>query len=131
MTSDKQRDRLVELLQGKSIDTTADVEYVADYLLANGAFVSPCMVGQTVYYVSEKPINLQVLSNTVYEAEVVTILTTNLGTSLVIQIRNEYGCTEIPDVNDWGKTVFLSREEAEEALNNVQNGNSCEGGVQG
>jgi hypothetical protein len=30
------RERLIELLSGKSIDTEADVEYVADYLLANG-----------------------------------------------------------------------------------------------
>lgn len=29
------RKRLIELLSGKSIDTYADVEYVADYLLAN------------------------------------------------------------------------------------------------
>ena len=33
------RDRLIELLSGKSIDTEADVEYVADYLLANSVIV--------------------------------------------------------------------------------------------
>ena len=35
------RDRLIELLDGKSIDTKADIEYVADYLLANGVIVAP------------------------------------------------------------------------------------------
>ena len=33
------RDRLIELLSGKSIDTYADVEYVADYLIENGVTV--------------------------------------------------------------------------------------------
>jgi hypothetical protein len=32
----EERERLIELLSGKSIDTIPDVEYVADYLLANG-----------------------------------------------------------------------------------------------
>ena len=69
-----------------------------------------------MYYVSKNPINISVLPNTIYEAEVIRIVTTNLGTTLVVQIHNEYGVTEIPDVNDWGKTVFLTKEEAEEAL---------------
>ena len=60
--------------------------------------------------------NLSVQANTVYEATVVRIVTTGLGTSLVIQIHNEYGCTEIPDVNKWNEEVFASREEAEKAL---------------
>ena len=34
-----ERDKLIELLDGKSIDTSADVEYVADYLMANGVIV--------------------------------------------------------------------------------------------
>ena len=45
------RERLIELLNGKSIDTTPDVEYVADYLLDNGVIVPPCKVGDTVYNV--------------------------------------------------------------------------------
>lgn len=32
----KVRDKLIELLLGKSIDTVEDVEYVVDYLIANG-----------------------------------------------------------------------------------------------
>ena len=34
------RDRLIELLNGKSIDTVADAEYVADHLIANGVTVN-------------------------------------------------------------------------------------------
>ena len=76
----------------------------------------PCKVGDTVYYFSHRPFNLSVQANTIYEAKVVRIVTTSMGTQLVIQIHNEYGCTEVPDVRDFGKTVFLTREEAESAL---------------
>jgi hypothetical protein len=64
---DKQREKLIELLCGKSIDTIADVEYVADCILADGWIRSPCKV-----------------------------------------------------MEDFGKTVFLSREDAEKALNGVE-----------
>ena len=93
----------------------------ADYLLANGVIVPPCKVGTKVYYFSENPLNLSVQANTIYEATVVRIVTTNLGTSLVIQIRNDYGCTEIPNINYFGKTVFLTREEAEAKLKEREN----------
>lgn len=101
---------------------------IADYLIDNGVIVPPCKVGDIVYYVSENPLNLSVQANTIYEADVVRIVTTHLGTSLVIQIRNEYGCTEIPDVNKWGKTVFLTREEAEKALVNYGSSKTEKGG---
>lgn len=83
---------------------------------AENVIVPPCKVGDKVYYFSENPLCLSVQPYRIYEADVVRIVTVGLGTSLVIQIRNEYGCTEIPDVNEWGKTVFLTKEEAEQAL---------------
>ena len=92
------------------------IETLADHLLKNGVIVPPCKVGDTVYYFSHRPFNLSVKANTVYEAEVVRIVTTRLGTSLIIQIRNEYGCTEIPDIRSWGISVFATKEEAEKAL---------------
>ena len=122
------RDRLIELIKqgdkkfadkytGKVMSHINDIyDFLADYLLANGVIVPPCKVGQTVYYISKNPINLSVQANTIYEADVVRIITTHLGTSLVIQIHNEYGCTEIPDINKWGEEVFASKEEAEQAL---------------
>lgn len=83
---------------------------------AENVIVPPCRVGDVVYYVSDSPLNLSVQANTIYEADVSRIITTRYGTTLVIQIHNSYGCTEIPDVNDWGKTVFLTKEEAEQNL---------------
>ena len=125
------RDRLIELIGKELLDYSSwqtemalagnyDMpsleEVITDKILADGWFRPPCKVGDEVYYISENPLNLSVQANTIYEADVVRIVTTHLGTSLVIQIRNEYGCTEIPDINDWGKTVFLTKEEAEQAL---------------
>ena len=110
------RDRLIELLSGKSIDTKVDVEFVADTILADGWIRPPCKVGDKVYYVSDSPINFSVQANTIYEAHISRMVTTQYGTTLVIKIHNSYGCTEIPDINDWGKTVFITREEAEQAL---------------
>ncbi|MBO7240209.1 MAG: hypothetical protein J6V23_06985 [Bacteroidaceae bacterium] len=115
----KERERLIELMYKQFSELYKDGDWnfnemlggVANYLLANGVIVPPCKVGDKVYYISENPLNLSVQANTLYEADVVRIVTTRLGTSLVIQIHNEYGCTEIPDVNEWGKTVFLSKEE--------------------
>lgn len=75
----------------------------------------PCNVGDTVYYINTVP-HIALYQNTIYKAEVVRIVTTRLGTSLVIQIHNHYGCTEISDIKDFGKTVFLTRDEAEQAL---------------
>ena len=107
------REGLIEILK-KQI--SGDVEKLADYLLANGVIVPPCKVGETVYYVSKNPMSLSVATNTIYEAHVSRIVTSAYGTTLVIQIHNSYGCTEIPDVNEWGETVFPTREEAEQAL---------------
>ena len=117
-------ERLVEVLKkaplcNKAFDlqySDGTIEKVADYILADGWIRPPCKVGEKVYYFSHRPLNLSVQANTVYEATVVRIVTTRLETSLVIQIHNEYGCTEIPDVNKWNEEVFASKEEAEKAL---------------
>ncbi len=107
------RERLIELLQQEQSRQSEDI---ADYLLANGIIVPPCKVGDTVYYVSENPLNLSVQANTIYEATVVRFTITRRGITLVIQIHNDYGVTELPDVTEWGITVFATKEEAEQAL---------------
>ena len=126
------RERLIELLKHVNFDFSEECvaccedgykampmleDFFADYLLANGVIVPPCKVGDTVYYFSHRPFNLSLLPNTIYEADVVRIVTTRLGTSIVIQIHNDYGCTEVTQISSFGKTVFLTKEEAEKALN--------------
>ena len=108
------RDRLIELI-GQVIHKHFANE-LADRIIDDGWIRPPCKVGQKVYYVSDNPINLSVQANTIYEATVNRIVTTQYGTTLIIQIHNSYGCTEIPDINDFGKTVFLTKEEAEAKL---------------
>ena len=86
-------------------------QHTAKDLLANGVIAPPCKVGDTVYYLNTMS-KIALYKNTIYEAKVVRIVTTNLGTALVIQIRDEFGCCEISDIRDWGKTIFLTKEEA-------------------
>ena len=75
----------------------------------------PCKVGDTVYYINIVP-HIALYQNTIYKAEVARIVPTHLGTSILIQIHNDYACTAIPNINDIAKTVFRTREEAEVAL---------------
>lgn len=93
-------------------NTVADI---ADHLIANGVIVPPCKVGDTVYYFSHRPFNMSLQANTIYEADVVRIVTSRFGTSLIIQIHDKYGVTETPEISSFGKTVFLTREEAEKS----------------
>ena len=43
------REELIELLNGKSIDTSSDTEYVADCIIAEGWIKPPCKEGDTIY----------------------------------------------------------------------------------
>jgi hypothetical protein len=120
----KMRDRLVELMvdaenavyQEKPYCTdTERIGRVADHLIAEGVIVPPCKVGDKVYYLNTH-YHIALRRNTIYEAKVARIVVTSLGVALVLHIRDESGCCETPDIKDYGKTVFLTREEAEAAL---------------
>ena len=79
----------------------------------------PCKIGDTVYYINTHN-RLSLFKNTVYEAKVARFVTTRYGTSIVIQIRNEYGCTELYSEDNYNKTVFLTKEEAKAALKGAE-----------
>lgn len=123
-----ERERLIELIQ-KSVDGCARhwAEVVADYLLANGVIVPPCKVGDTVYV---NPYTLGYLSFTDYEhcfihskhfviAEVVSIIKTRKQNLIKLKIYNRTTHTakyhRYP-ISSIGKTVFITKEEAEKAL---------------
>lgn len=98
------RERLIDLMiEAKRTDpeTGSFTEYLADYLLEHGVIVLPCNVGDTVYHVYPKK---------------------GIQTNAVRQIRIGSCGMYIFDFNgffepsDFGKTVFLTREEAEKAL---------------
>ena len=106
------RDRLIELFQGFNfvqhagqVFTKEDAHrQLADYLLANGVIVPPCKVGSKIYMLVTKRAKLGFSPYTFIKDSRLTFL--NL--ERVMQ--------------DFGKTVFLTKEEAEQALANMKGG---------
>ena len=94
------RDRLVELLNDFQVwDDYISNEDIADYLLANGGIVPPCKVGDTVYC-------LETIGN-----EIEDYVVQNVG---ITATQGGWGIER--SFNAFGKTVFLTKEEAEQAL---------------
>lgn len=107
------RDRLIALLydvQDARIDT------IADYLLANGIIAPPCKVGDTVYKClitgdTHEPVIWEIVI-TYGDIDIRDVA----GKSYLIGRINGEHCGVDIDFSDFGKTVFLTREEAEKAL---------------
>lgn len=111
------RERLIELLN-KKYDHFCDqcgvnkdsryTESLADYLLANGVIVPPCKVGDTVY------------SNVLGEIEgfvVVSMELAYMAKGFVGEFVSNNGTYPMLfKFENIGKTVFLTKEEAERAL---------------
>lgn len=110
------RDRLIELIKDLAEDMVAKcgdecdtckhgdcVGKLADHLLANGVIVPPMALGQTVWFIRDRKI---------IETKVDKIVLKNGGLYLLLSCNSFYetSCRSI------GKTVFLTREEAEAAL---------------
>jgi hypothetical protein len=105
------KNRLIELLIDSSqylCDSASLIETIADYLLANGVIVPPCKVGDKIYML-------------------VTRHTTSFEFPNGKMVRKENQHTIIKQtyltksnffkvLEDFGKTVFLTKEEAEKAL---------------
>ena len=83
---------------------------LADYLLKNGVIVPPCKVGDTVWVVKDK--------KTITQYSVYRMIFTYSAFNYVIlrgtnlNKHDEYAC----DFEDFGKSVFLTKEETEKAL---------------
>lgn len=105
------RDRLIELIYGfRECESPNDgrtwTEHLADHLLAEGVIVPPCKVGDVLYLpLNGKILEYRVLSWCVREWGV-HITTHSMQTAALHPIRAD--CI--------GKTVFLTRAEAEAAL---------------
>lgn len=111
------RERLIELFKGAESKVTEELNkhlkleekewmgIYADYLLANGVIVPPCKVGGTVWEINtDNPFDEDLR---VMEAKVERFL---IGTSVDLHCMD---CV--------GKTVFLTKEEAEEKLKELNN----------
>lgn len=106
------RERLIELLRdtfnytkGVCIDFDEAIEINADDLLDNGVIVPPCKVGEKVWLITN-------LSE--YEVLYFQFTGRKLWATLIL-IEDPTIMREI-NTDYFGKTVFLSREDAEEAL---------------
>lgn len=107
------RDRLIGLIKGSSeyiCDSAALIERLADHLLANGVIVPPCKVGQTVYAVS----NYYGGEWQIYECRVDNFTVYEKNTFM--SISNPEGYNFGANICEIGKTVFITKEEAEKAL---------------
>lgn len=101
------RDRLIELITKEVPRPKADA--LAGWLLANGVIVPPCKVGQTVWilFTIEKTIESREIESIMQRQKSWTIRFTN-GDCFTVwdNAEDEY----------FGKTVFLTKVEAEKAL---------------
>ena len=82
--------------------------------------VPPCKVGDTVYYINLYN-HIMLYKHEVYEAKVNRLVVTRNGVSPVIMVKSVYSTYEIPGV-EFGKNVFHTRKEAEQALKGEHNG---------
>ena len=112
------KDRLIKLLEaegGFSRYMTDDERRakLADHLISNGVIVPPCKVGDTIYVIRDMDNPARMM----LECKVISISVEE--TSIHFQFQTfkkylyRYGSFNIDDI---GKTVFLTREEAEKAL---------------
>ena len=113
------RDRLIELIRKAKKNTkgaNCDLEremLFADFLLANGVIVPPCKVGDTVYFILED----KMVEGGFYVTPAHTV--TEVGSKGFWLSSFVPAEDDMSDFNVWeeiGKTVFLTREEAKQAL---------------
>ena len=114
----KQKEKLTDLII-ESVDGCARhwAEIISDHLLDSGnVIVTPCKVGDTVYVISS------FADDNVHTGVVERMCIDEEGTEIII-VGNDWfvdaiGVCRSP--SDFGKTVFLTREEAVAALERMQ-----------
>ena len=110
-------DYLESIDQKGLIDTEGRAEYIADYLIANGIIVLPCKVGDKVYIVKSRTSddkNLYIIEDVVKR-----IIFDKSEDTGFIHSRIEFFNTS--SISDWlFQNIFLTREEAEKALENYR-----------
>ncbi len=103
-------DEAIDMSGGTQFNGT--VEHLADYLLEHGVIVLPCKVGDTVYSYDE---DLYALLD--YRINQITLSDGNPTLYSGVCFNEDVLLSDIDFVeSDIGKTVFLTREEAERAL---------------
>ena len=110
------RDRLIELI--KKIVHSYFAEEIANSILADGWMRLPCRIGDTIYVLSNGMIHQAEVLKVKYEEEA-----ENHGKFIRERIYVVI-CNVLTEFNfsDFGKTVFLTKEEAEQALRKENEG---------
>lgn len=108
------RDRLVDLVESARYWGANTSEEIANYLLENGVVAPPVKVGQTIYVLwpgGRKGIG-------VAEFKVISINLDCPDDMEIVYRSKKLNATmcRYANASDIGKTLFLSREEAERAL---------------
>ena len=127
---DLMRERLIELIEKGQFNYYASNgsngighnEYIADYLLANGVIVPPCKVGDTVY-IAQKPHTSFPLKKVV-EGTIISIHLHEFGllSRAFFDTKEVHCCRDYNFERELGKTVFLTKEEAEAELRKEDDG---------
>lgn len=89
----------------------------------------PLECGSIVWYLNTQP-SISLKANTVYEGKLMRYHLSVIGGKVYfiadIQIKNDYGVTELPEVEkDFGKIWFTTREAAEARLAELKGGNEA------
>ena len=117
------RDRLEQLMRQADIsamdggitDYNEAIKANVDYLLANGVIVPPCNVGHKVFYFFETCDEQGKEKTRISEGVVVSFSLQEEGLWAYVRYKSGLTYWHIVD-KDFGKTVFLTREEAAKAL---------------
>lgn len=124
------RERLIDLLKSKSCRENlcmgkncadceyiaifeGDIEKIADHLLENGVIVLPCKVGDVVYIIDEGD---ECTEPYVLDVTITTIGYDIGGFWITMNLPLGFKMSAHIGERSFGKTVFLTREDAERAL---------------
>ena len=112
------RERLIDLMieaKRTEPETGSFTDYLADYLLGHGVVLMPCKVGDRLYEVTGR--------KTVSVYKVRAIRVELFGLFIEWDIVEGFVWQSLSGINadEIGKTVFLTREEAERALKEREN----------
>ena len=99
---------LIEQAEGQYNNDIPTPEEMAKYMLTHGAYMLPCIIGQKAWIIRKYNGVAKAVASTVSEMYFIDDM------RLVICVRN-YGRGE------WGKRVFATKDECEEAKKNVYN----------
>ena len=121
------RDRLIELLlkseplHERDLDddlADGEIEAIADHLLSEGVIVPPCYIGQEIWYIrNHYDGRIEIIKGKV------SMLQQKSDKSWKIRITVNSSVWDFTP-NEIGTTYFLTREEAEKALERSENGKS-------